>query len=143
MIERDLAPYAEADGRQLKVSGPPIALKPRAAIAFGMVLHELATNSIKYGALSVPKGRLQVTWETPRRSAPERLELRWIESGGPAPPDPVKRGFGLEFIERAMQFELNGEAKLAFDKTGLRCTITVPLGPDVIAPSPASTGDGS
>ena len=142
LIERELAPYAKADGRRLETSGPPIGLKPRAAIAFGMVFHELATNSIKYGALSVPKGRLQVSWETPRRSAPERLELRWIETGGPAPSAPAKRGFGLEFIERAMQFELEGAAKIAFERTGLHCTITVPLGPDVVASAPTNTGGG-
>ena len=108
-----------------------------------MVLHELATNSVKYGALSVPEGRLQVSWEVPRDGAPQQLELRWIESGGPAASAPVKRGFGLEFIERAMRFELGGAAKIAFEKTGLNCTITVPVGPDVVASSPAAAGGGS
>jgi len=140
LIERELAPYAKADGKRLEVSGPPIALKPRAAIALGMVFHELATNSVKYGALSGPKGRLQVSWDTPRRSAPQRLELRWIESGGPAPSAPVKHGFGLEFIERAMQFELEGASKIAFEKTGLHCALSVPLGPDVVASSPTNGG---
>ena len=143
LIERELVPYAKTNGRRLEVSGPPIALKPRAAIAFGMVLHELATNSVKYGALSVPNGRLQVSWEVPRDGAPQQLELRWIESGGPAASAPVKRGFGLEFIERAMQFELGGAAKIAFEKTGLNCSITVPVGPDVVASSPAAAGRGS
>jgi two-component system CheB/CheR fusion protein len=143
LIERELAPYAKADGRRLEMSGPPMLLKPRAAIAFGMVLHELATNSVKYGALSVPKGRLQVSWDAPRRSVPQRLELRWIESGGPAASAPIKRGFGLEFIERAMQFELHGAAEIAFEKTGLQCTIGVPLGPDVVPSAPATTGGGS
>jgi two-component system, chemotaxis family, CheB/CheR fusion protein len=143
LIERELAPYAKADGKRLEVSGPPIALKPRAAIAFGMVLHELATNSVKYGALSVPEGRLQVSWDAPPRSMPQRLELRWIESDGPATSAPIKRGFGLEFIERAMQFELDGTAKIAFEKTGLQCTIGVPLGLDVVESVPASTGGGS
>jgi two-component system CheB/CheR fusion protein len=143
LIERELAPYARADGKRLEVSGPPIALNPRAAIAFGMVFHELATNSIKYGALSAPSGRLQVSWETPRRSAPQRLELRWTESGGPAPSAPVKRGFGLEFIERAMQFELEGAAKIAFEKTGLHCALSVPLGPNVVGSSPTNTDGGS
>jgi len=143
LVERELAPYAKTDGKRLEVSGPPMKLKPRAAIALGMVFHELATNSIKYGALSVPKGRLQVSWETPRRSAPQRLELSWIESGGPAPSAPAKRGFGLELIERAMQFELEGVAKVAFEKTGLQCTISVPLSPDVVASPSTSTGGGS
>jgi two-component system CheB/CheR fusion protein len=143
LVEQELAPYAKADGGRLQVSGPPIALKPRAAIAFGMVLNELATNSVKYGALSVPKGRLQVSWETPRQSAPQRLELQWVETRGPAPSAPVTRGFGLEFIERAMEFELDGAAKIAFEKTGLQCTISVPLGPDVVASEPTSIDDGS
>ena len=85
LIERELAPYAKTDGKRLEVGGSPIALKPRAAIALGMVFHELATNSIKYGALSAPKGRLHVSWEAPHRSA-RQLELRWMESGGPSQP---------------------------------------------------------
>jgi two-component system, chemotaxis family, CheB/CheR fusion protein len=141
LIERELAPYAEVDGKRLEVSGPPIALKPQAAIAFGMVLHELATNSVKYGSLSVPEGRLQVSWDAPRRSPPQRLELRWIESGGPAAAA-IKRGFGVELIERAIQFELDGASKIAFEETGLQCTIGVPLGTDVVASAPPSTGDG-
>jgi two-component system CheB/CheR fusion protein len=143
LIERELAPYAKAKDKRLEVSGPPIALKPRAAIALGIVFHELATNSVKYGALSVPSGRLRVSWEAARNGALPLLELRWVETGGPAPAAPAKRGFGLEFIERAMQFELGGAATIDFENTGLTCTITVPVGPDVVASSPVAAGSGS
>jgi two-component system, chemotaxis family, CheB/CheR fusion protein len=141
MIERELAPLAEADGQRLTFSGPPVELTPRAAVSFGMVLHELATNSIKYGALSIPEGRLQVSWELRQQKAPAQLELRWVESGGPAPTASAQHGFGLEFIERAVQSELEGTAEIAFERTGLRCTITVPLSADVF-PGPAAGDEG-
>jgi two-component sensor histidine kinase len=80
-----------------------------------------------------------VSWDAPRRSMPQRLELRWIESGGPAVAAPIKRGFGLELIERAIQFELDGEAKIAFEKTGLQRTIGVSLGTDIVASVPPAT----
>jgi two-component system, chemotaxis family, CheB/CheR fusion protein len=141
LLERELAPYIDiSGGARLDVDGPPISLRPRAAVTLGMVLHELATNSIKYGALSVPQGRIEVTWALAHRSPAHRLELRWSERDGPVLAPPAKRGFGTEFIERAARFELGGEARIAFEKSGLRCTITVPLGPDIIvSPSPSAS----
>jgi two-component system CheB/CheR fusion protein len=136
LLERELAPYIDIGGARLDVDGPPISLKPRAAVTLGMLLHELATNSIKYGALSVAEGRIEVTWALAHRSPTHRLELRWSEHDGPAVAPPAKRGFGTELIERAARFELGGEATIAFEKGGLRCTITVPLGADIIV-SPA------
>jgi two-component system, chemotaxis family, CheB/CheR fusion protein len=136
LIEFELAPYAEIDGGRLEVSGPPISLTPRAAVTFGMVIHELATNSVKFGALSVPEGRLQVSWSAEHRGPAQKLELRWFESNGPAIAGTVKRGFGTEFIERAARFELDGEAKIALEKGGLRCTMTVPVNAEIIASSP-------
>jgi two-component system CheB/CheR fusion protein len=127
MIERELAPLGAADSRRLMLSGPPVALRPRAAVSFGMVLHELATNSIKYGSLSVPEGRLRVSWELRQQEAPQQLELRWVESDGPTPATSAQRGFGVELIERAVRSELEGKADIAFERTGLRCTITVPV----------------
>jgi two-component system CheB/CheR fusion protein len=131
LIRLELAPCAAIDGIRLEVEGPPIALKPRAALAFGMVIHELATNSVKFGALSVPEGRLKVTWTLMHQSPATEVQLCWLESGGP-PPASVKRGFGTEFIERAMRFELDGEAKIAFEQNGLRCIMTAPVGADIV-----------
>lgn len=141
MIEQELAPHAEADGQRFTLSGPPVGLTPRAAVSFGMVLHELATNSVKYGALSAPEGQLQVIWKLRRQVAPQQLELRWVESDGPAPVASARRGFGMEFIERAVRSELEGKAEIAFERTGLHCTITVPVSADVF-PGPAA-GDES
>lgn len=135
LFERELAPYAEVDGTRIAVSGPPIWLKPRAALTFGMAIHELATNSMKYGALSIPQGRIEVSWELQHRSE-GRLVLHWVERNGPPVAASMKRGFGTEFIERATRFELEGDATIAFEKGGLHCTIIVPIGPDILDDPP-------
>ncbi|MGH7075752.1 MAG: CheR family methyltransferase, partial [Stellaceae bacterium] len=131
LIELELAPYAEIDGNasRLDVNGPPISLKPRAALAFGMMIHELATNSVKYGALSIPKGRCLT-----RQNPSYQLELLWLESGGPKSEGNIEKGFGTELIERVAQYELEGEAQIAFETDGLRCNIAVPIGSDIVIP---------
>ena len=126
LIELELAPYAQVGSGRLDVEGPPVRLMARAAVALGMAMNELATNSVKYGALSTATGRVQISWMQP--SGTQRLELRWLERDGPKVRSPVKRGFGIEFIERLVLTDLGGEARFEFEKTGLSCTISVPAG---------------
>ena len=133
LIGAELAPFVGSDTDRVRFDGPSALLKPRVALSLGMMLHELATNSLKYGALSVPKGRVEISWSVPSESSTSgRLELSWLESGGPALSGHVKRGFGSELIERAASFELGGEARLVFANGGLRCTISVPIDPDIV-----------
>ena len=91
-----------------------------------MALHELATNAVKYGALSNEKGRVRIAWEIPQDDAPKRFQLRWQESGGPAVNPPEQRGFGSLLIERALQNNL-GQAQSDFDPQGLVCSIEISL----------------
>ena len=135
VVMRQLAPYA-VDPARLTLEGEAVALTPRAALTLSMVLHELATNAAKYGALSIPAGRLEVRWSIERgvagagaaAAAPGRVRLAWRERGGPPVSPPQRRGFGSRLIERSSH-ELDGEMELAFDPAGLRYVITIPLTP--------------
>lgn len=106
---------------QARWSGPEILLNPRATNALTLALHELATNAVKFGALSSDTGRVAVSW-TPRMAG--GFELIWIERGGPTVNAPTRRGFGATLLERVTGRELGGEAKLDFLAGGVRATIT-------------------
>lgn len=129
LIEKELEPYRSGTGvNQYHLSGPDVPLSPKAAVALGMTLHELATNAAKYGAFSVSTGRLQVTWDiVDKRGSEPSLHLVWRESGGPTVEPPRRRGFGSRLVERSIRAELDGEASLDFRPTGLVFEMTIPL----------------
>jgi signal transduction histidine kinase len=113
-----LAAYAGgAQDPKLTFSGPEMRLQPRAALALSMALHELATNAVKYGALSNATGRVAVTWGIHGIDRQE-FELRWIETGGPPVPAPRRRGFGSRLIEQGLSQDLAAEVQLQFDSGG-------------------------
>ena len=105
--------------RRFTVSGPEVWLSPRAALALALALHELGTNAAKYGALSADGGRVDIAW-TDQNST---LCLDWKEHGGPPVTAPVRRGFGSRLIEQGLAGDLGGEARIAFEPDGLRCTV--------------------
>ncbi|MGE4220791.1 MAG: histidine kinase, partial [Alphaproteobacteria bacterium] len=109
--------------------------------SLGLVLHELATNAAKYGALSVPEGHLHVAW-TIRQGAPPTLALDWRETDGPPASVPEHQGFGLRLIERSLDYDLGGKAQLTFEAQGLHAQLTLPLDPAIarsgFAPPPAA-----
>jgi two-component sensor histidine kinase/CheY-like chemotaxis protein len=110
---------------QVSVSGDAVLLEPSAYLAFALVMHELATNARKYGALSVPEGRLSVHWQI--RPGPE-LAVSWCESHGPTVEPPTRRGFGTRVIHQALSHQMRGHARLHFDPAGLRADMTVARG---------------
>jgi PAS domain S-box-containing protein len=110
----------------LTISGPSVRLEPKTAVTLAMALHELATNAVKYGALSVDGGQVSVTWSVEGVGEP-RLRLVWEERGGPPVTPPATRGFGSRMIERALASELKGSVTLDFAREGLSCTIDAPL----------------
>jgi len=112
----------------LRISGPTVMLKPQAALFITLALHELSTNAAKYGALSVPGGRVAVSWII-TGDRPPRLELDWQEEGGPKIGGLGRQGFGTELIERGIRFELQGEARLETVNGGLHCSIVIPANP--------------
>ena len=128
LIEKELVPYATGPGR-LVTQGAPVWLKPKAALSLGMVLHEMATNAAKHGALSTERGRVSVTWGSEDINGVAHLVLRWVESGGPnVKLDPERRGFGSELMERQLHHDLKGRLEVDFNEAGVRSMIALPIG---------------
>jgi PAS domain S-box-containing protein len=116
---QELAPYSDQGETRVLIDGPQILLEPNAAQAIAVTLHELATNSAKYGALSAAKGRVELKW---LHEADGRLILRWTEVGGPAVQIPTRKGFGSRVIEGMIR-QLKGKACFDWRPEGLVCEI--------------------
>ena len=126
VIEASLEPFRTADN--LRLAGPHVSLPSEMTLTLGLVLHELATNAAKYGAFSVPEGRVEIAWKVQGEADSRRLVLDWTEQGGPPVAAPERRGFGRSLIERSVAYELDGSAELTFAPGGARCHVEVPLG---------------
>jgi len=128
LLSGSLAPYAGTGSERIILRGEDVVLRPRAVLTLAMAIHELTTNAAKYGALSVPGGRIEIHWR-PVRSDKGRSQLRidWIEHGGPVVTVPDQRGFGSKLIEGSIAAELGGTASLTFEPEGLRCEIVIPM----------------
>ena len=107
--------------------GHDLQLSPKATVALGMAVHELATNALKYGALSVPEGRVRVVWTLDSTSETPVLHLTWTEQDGPPVVAPNRRGFGARLLERGLAGELSAQVALAYDNLGLVCTMRLPI----------------
>lgn len=116
---------AFAEPGQVQPAGDPVELQPNAYLSFALVVHELATNARKYGALSVPEGRLSVRWQV---NPAGQLLIDWQETGGPAVAPPAHRGFGTRVITQALSHQLGGSAALAFEPQGLHARLCVARG---------------
>jgi two-component system, chemotaxis family, CheB/CheR fusion protein len=127
LVRRTLEPYRAGDvcGR-ITVDGPRLTLRTQTGVALTMILHELATNAAKYGALSTPNGTLDVNWQRENSGGQPQIRLRWIEAGGPPVKTPSRRGFGSELIERSTTHELHGQAILDYREEGLHGELTFP-----------------
>lgn len=126
VLARDqLAPYAT--GTNVAISGANVMLTAAQSQAVGRVLHELVTNAAKYGALSIPEGRVSVTWECMADGDGARLALIWRELGGPPVPPDVKSSYGSNLIRNLVPHELGGAVDLAFAPEGVSCRIEIPL----------------
>jgi PAS domain S-box-containing protein len=118
---------------QIAIEGEPITVTPRVALTLALGLHELTTNASKYGALSVPAGRIEVRWQIERPpSQRPLLRIEWRERGGPPVSAPERQGFGTRFIVGSVASELQGHAKLDYDPAGVVCTMEIPL--DAVTP---------
>jgi PAS domain S-box-containing protein len=126
LIRSQLAGYLDRSAGQVSIDGPPIALKPEAAQNLGLALHELAINAAKYGALSVPAGRVSITWSQPESTSGNAIALEWREQLGPKVKGRRKKGFGSMVIERNLTRAFDAEVNLEFDPDGLRCHIVIP-----------------
>jgi len=112
---------------QFEIAGDDIAISSGPAIALSMVIHELCTNAVKHGALSVPGGRVSISWTILSLDNLKRFKLVWKESGGPHVHEPSRMSFGSRLIEQALPGQLQGDARLRFDPEGVSCEVNIPL----------------
>ena len=127
VINRVLQPYRINNPDRVRMFGPPVPLSPRLAVILSMIVHEIATNATKYGALSNETGRVTLDWEVLADAPKPRLRLIWTEVGGPPVTAPVQRGFGSRLIERSARAQLGGEATVDFLPRGVVYTISCTL----------------
>jgi two-component sensor histidine kinase len=137
LVDEELAPYS--DGNQIALAGPEIQLQPATAQTLALALHELVTNSAKYGALSTQAGRLSIEWE----SEIGLLRLAWKETGGPPVQEPTSRGFGTRSVIASIESQLGGQAVFEWRPEGLLCRLSVPLSPRSVAPERSQHRDTS
>ena len=123
LVESEAGAYLGSRAGRVHMGGPDVALDPKAFATLALVVHEMMTNSAKYGALADSAGQVEVAW---RLDQGGRLIIEWTESGGPPVHSPSRRGFGTTLIERSIPFDLNGDAELRFDLLGVRARFVVP-----------------
>jgi two-component sensor histidine kinase len=131
LVRMQLSPFAEEMSSRIDVAGPSLELKPNAVHSITLALHELATNAAKYGALSVPDGRVAIDWE----AAGERFRMSWRERGGPPVTPPAKKGFGHVVISEMVAGSLHGNVTLDYAREGLLWAIDVPRSGVVVGAS--------
>ena len=134
IVAGTVAALEASPGLRFRASGPSVRLEPKAAVSLAMVLHELATNAVKYGALSTDAGWVSLDWTAKPAPNGIALTLTWAEHGGPPVKPPWRRGFGARLISRSLSAEL-GSAELLYEPAGVQCRMTL------VAPKPASGKD--
>jgi two-component system, chemotaxis family, CheB/CheR fusion protein len=128
LLKQGLSAYHLDDGERLRLDGVSIAVTPKQALGLRMVVHELATNAVKYGALSNPNGSVHLSWQVEQiGNRQQRVRLHWEERGGPAVKAPTQTGFGSRMVKAAIEYDLGGEARLNYAPEGLTCVITFPI----------------
>lgn len=125
LLLEELAAYNINTAGRVRLAGPPIHIRAEAGQPLAMAFHELATNAAKYGAFAETAGTLDVVWELRQRSD-THLEIEWRETGGPPVAGPIRHGFGTKLIRSVVERQLHGTVSLAWEPTGLRCSISVP-----------------
>ena len=125
VVEQALNPFRRS-GDSIRIEGADLKLPPKAALALTLMLHELATNAAKYGALSEEAGGIEVSWSLQPSERPA-VQLHWSEHGGPPVAPPSHKGFGHTLIERSIRYELDGSARLSFPASGLQAEISFPM----------------
>ena len=127
LLMRVLQPYLLNNPERIRMSGPKVPLSPRIAVVLSMIVHEIATNAAKYGALSNDSGKVTLDWQIINEPTGPTLRLIWTETGGPPVTAPVQRGFGSRLIERSARDQLGGEATVDFLPRGVVCTLICAL----------------
>lgn len=121
-----MVPYGIGEGR-FAVSGPPLVVKSRQALALSLAIHELATNALKYGALTATSGHVSITWTSENQEGELKFVFVWEELGGPLVSVPDSVGFGSRLISRVLEDDFGGAVELSYGATGLICRLTAPF----------------
>lgn len=130
-MSADLKDVAEAtlstfdQAGRVHLQGPVLQIGPRATLSVSLLLHELATNAVKYGALSVPEGQVAITWKIEKGDDDDFLRISWTETGGPPAREPSGKGFGSRLI--SMGLIGTGGVELSYDVSGLTAAMEAPL----------------
>ncbi|WP_340647043.1 PAS domain S-box protein [Phenylobacterium sp.] len=127
IVSQALQPYRPAQADRILTQGPQVWLGPRCALALAMAFQELATNAVKYGALSVDQGVLELRWHVAGDVGARVLNLHWTEDRGPTANELRGEGFGMRLLKQSLARELGGRVELDFRPTGLVCQISAPL----------------
>jgi PAS domain S-box-containing protein len=127
IVTTTTAPYGGQSPERIEIEGEDITIAPRVALTLALALHELTTNAAKYGALSVPTGRVAVSWRLMQEAPRPRLAIDWREHDGPPVSVPSRRGFGSRFVVGSISSELQGSVRLDFEAAGLHCAMQIPL----------------
>jgi len=134
LLVRDELLLRAASPDRFSISGAEVRLAPKTAEMMSLVIHELATNAVKYGALCESQAKIRVAWEVESRPGERILHFEWLETGMSMPVDtPSTPGFGCELVEKLIARELRGKGKMCFLPDGVCCRIEIPLG-DVQTP---------
>jgi len=126
ILESEIGAQAHSEN-QYELTGPDIMLSPKAVEVLTLAFHELSTNALKYGALSVSRGKVTVTWTLFEKREKTWIAIDWVEEGAPSRAPPTRRGFGSELIEARIPYELRGTGKTTIEAEGARCHIEFPL----------------
>jgi two-component sensor histidine kinase len=123
LVEATLAPFMSENAQRIHVEGPKLVLSEDFGAGLGLAVHELATNALKYGALSVSEGRVSFTWSVTPNGDAQAVEFEWKERGGPPPNPPAKPGFGTRMIKHVAVRERSGRVDIDYTPEGLLCRI--------------------
>ena len=135
LLQNELGHYNDGTANRITLEGPPVELAADLAVPTGMAIHELTTNATKYGALSLPSGRVTVSWSVDQRDAERVLELRWTESGGPLVKAPERKGFGSTLLQRVLAQQCNADVDITYEAEGLHFRMVAPLPGDRLVPA--------
>lgn len=124
MVRETMAPFVGEDRHRVRIDGPDLRLSETTGGALALAVHELATNAIKYGALSVPDGKVAILWNSAPAESGEAVNFEWVENGGPPPAAPEKPGFGMRVIQSAPVREKSGDVAMEYRPEGLYCRIS-------------------
>ncbi|MGY2903391.1 sensor histidine kinase [Bradyrhizobium sp. URHC0002] len=124
VLAQELSLHGAVEGENLRQHGPEILIPAKQAEVLSMAIHELATNAVKYGALSVENGQIDISWDAHGRGNENEFQLRWRERAVPIAHQPARRGFGSEFLEKSIPHMVNGQFERKFGSDGIECTVS-------------------